>query len=170
VVSGIIIKSQQLQESQLAWLNDNYQFNCERKLSVIVFVDNDPHSAQITSLEQLDCHVIINGAHSNERLHDEVLLFLSAMDNSETNKDVQPIPLVTSSPVLAPSSGSQVNKSNSKTDSSEAAFAGCDVLLVDDDLRNTFALSKVLKKQGMKITLADNGQMALERLCRQRRH
>ena len=38
------------------------------------------------------------------------------------------------------------------------------VLLVDDDLRNTFALSKLLKKHGMNVVIADNGEMALEKL------
>jgi CheY-like chemotaxis protein len=38
------------------------------------------------------------------------------------------------------------------------------VLLVDDDLRNIFALSKLLKKRGMNVVIADNGQMALEKL------
>ena len=38
------------------------------------------------------------------------------------------------------------------------------VLLVDDDLRNTFALSKLLKKHGMNVVIADNGQMALDKL------
>jgi CheY-like chemotaxis protein len=31
-------------------------------------------------------------------------------------------------------------------------------------LRNTFALSKLLKKHGINIIIADNGQMALEKL------
>jgi CheY-like chemotaxis protein len=39
------------------------------------------------------------------------------------------------------------------------------VLLVDDDLRNTFALSRLLRGHGANIVLADNGQMALERLA-----
>ena len=38
------------------------------------------------------------------------------------------------------------------------------LLLVDDDLRNTFALSKLLRKHGLDIVIADNGQMALDRL------
>jgi CheY-like chemotaxis protein len=36
--------------------------------------------------------------------------------------------------------------------------------LVDDDLRNTFALSKLLKKHGLNIVIADNGRMALDKL------
>jgi CheY-like chemotaxis protein len=42
------------------------------------------------------------------------------------------------------------------------------VLLVDDDLRNTFALSKLLKKHGMTVVIADNGQMALEKLAEEK--
>ena len=38
------------------------------------------------------------------------------------------------------------------------------MLLTDDDLRNTFALSKLLKKHGVNVVIADNGQMALEKL------
>ena len=38
------------------------------------------------------------------------------------------------------------------------------VLLVDDDFRNTFALSKMLKKHGMNVTIADNGKMAIDKL------
>jgi CheY-like chemotaxis protein len=41
---------------------------------------------------------------------------------------------------------------------------GRTVLLADDDLRNTFALSKLLKKHGLSVIIADNGQMALEKL------
>jgi len=163
-VSGIIIKSQQLQESQLTWLHDNYQFNNERNISVIVFVDSDPLPEQISLLEQIDCHVIINGAHSNERLHDEVLLFLSGVDNSASKSEVLITP--TPEPIQAPLPKSTVVTDNNttNTNNNESSFAGCEVLLVDDDLRNTFALSKVLKKHGMKVTLADNGQMALDRL------
>lgn len=157
IVSGIIIKTSQLSGHMLTWLNDNYQFNSESKISVIVFVDQDPTQEQITTLAQLDCHVIIDGAHSNQRLHDEVLLFLSNVDNSEPET-----PTTQNTPPMAPALTPSQKPAN--TNNAETSFEGCEVLLVDDDLRNTFALSKVLKKQGMKVTLADNGQMALDRL------
>ena len=38
------------------------------------------------------------------------------------------------------------------------------ILLVDDDLRNTFALSRELEDFGMQVSLADNGQLALDKL------
>lgn len=165
-VSGVIIKSNQLTDEQLAWLNENHQYNDERNVSVIVFVDQAPTQAQTVSMEQLDCHVIIDGAHSNERLHDEVLLFLSNVEpTSESTPQAEPtpVPQPAASVPVAPTPAPQ-NPAPTQTSDGQASFEGCEVLLVDDDLRNTFALSKVLKKQGMKVTLADNGQMALERL------
>lgn len=47
---------------------------------------------------------------------------------------------------------------------SVAALADKRVLLVDDDIRNTFALSMELKRAGMQVALADNGQAALTTL------
>ena len=41
------------------------------------------------------------------------------------------------------------------------------ILLVDDDMRNTFALTKVLEKTGIKVVLAENGQLALDALARE---
>lgn len=163
-VSGIIIKSNQLTDQQLTWLTENHQYNDERNVSIIVFVDQAPTQEQTISMEQLDCHVIIDGAHSNERLHDEVLLFLSKVEPSnESDPEPEQVASPASSVPLTPPPV-QKKPTIPPTADGQASFEGCEVLLVDDDLRNTFALSKVLKKQGMKVTLADNGQMALERL------
>jgi CheY-like chemotaxis protein len=46
----------------------------------------------------------------------------------------------------------------------DKVLQGRTLLLVDDDLRNTFALSKLLKKHGLNIVIADNGRMALDKL------
>ena len=159
-VNGVIIKSQSLNDNMLIWLNDSYQFNSERDISVIIFVDNEPDSNQITSLQQFNCHVIINGAHSNERLHDEISLFLSTVENPlSSHTPIESQSMVTTA-VIDPKI-----ENNNLVIKNEIDFSGCEVLLVDDDLRNTFSLSKVLKKQGMKVILADNGQMALDRLA-----
>ncbi|MFK0571130.1 ATP-binding protein [Endozoicomonas sp.] len=40
-------------------------------------------------------------------------------------------------------------------------FSGQQVLLVDDDLRNSFALSRLLEGQGLKVHLAESGEQAL---------
>ena len=44
---------------------------------------------------------------------------------------------------------------------STKVLAGKSVLIVDDDIRNIFALSSVLEDYGMKITTADNGRDAI---------
>jgi CheY-like chemotaxis protein len=43
------------------------------------------------------------------------------------------------------------------------------VLLVDDDMRNAFALNKFLKSRGMEVTIANNGEKALDILKKETR-
>ncbi len=46
----------------------------------------------------------------------------------------------------------------------DADFSGKKILLVDDDGRNVFAISSVLKDRGMEVLHAENGKVALELL------
>jgi len=46
----------------------------------------------------------------------------------------------------------------------ESAFHHKKILLVDDDMRNIFALSKILNERGMEVLKAENGKIALEML------
>ncbi|MGI9282617.1 MAG: ATP-binding protein [Endozoicomonas sp.] len=46
----------------------------------------------------------------------------------------------------------------------EKSFENETVLLVDDDLRNSFALSCLLQKQGLNVMLAEDGSQAMEKL------
>jgi len=47
---------------------------------------------------------------------------------------------------------------------SSGGLEGKKVLLVDDDMRNVFALCTLLEEQQMKVITADNGKEALEEL------
>jgi CheY-like chemotaxis protein len=47
---------------------------------------------------------------------------------------------------------------------SDKPLAGRKVLIVDDDIRNIFALSTVLEEHEMDVVSADNGRDAIERL------
>ncbi|MEX2490883.1 MAG: response regulator [Nitrospirales bacterium] len=87
--------------------------------------------------------IVIKGAHSSERLLDEVTLFLHSIE-STLSKEQQAIIQMQHHP--------------------DKILQNRKVLFVDDDLRNTFALSKILKKHGMNVVIADNGQMAIEKL------
>lgn len=47
----------------------------------------------------------------------------------------------------------------------DALLRDKEVLIVDDDMRNVYALSMLLKRQGMKITIATNGEEALQKMA-----
>jgi signal transduction histidine kinase/CheY-like chemotaxis protein len=80
-----------------------------------------------------------------------------------TNTNVQ------SSPISA---SSQVVKAAASVDSSESEiaennydnFKGKKILLVDDDMRNIFALSKILQNKGIEVIKAGDGEQALVEL------
>ncbi|WP_051559878.1 response regulator [Marinobacterium jannaschii] len=87
--------------------------------------------------------MVIKGVDAPKRLYDEVMVFLSGIDKKSAG-EIQPHTVST-------------NKLRERN-----------VLLVDDDLRNTYALSKVLKKSGLNVFIADNGEMALSKLSKTR--
>jgi CheY-like chemotaxis protein len=47
----------------------------------------------------------------------------------------------------------------------EALFEGRTVLVVDDDMRNAFALSKTLRAKGFKVLMVQDGVKALDQLA-----
>ncbi|NRA84979.1 MAG: response regulator, partial [Gammaproteobacteria bacterium] len=167
-ISGIIINLEQVDTQTKRWFDDFYQFNGEIDAPIILCLQQEPAMELLTWLEKYDCHVIINGTQAAQRLQDEVELFLSNVDgnfivDTTVHKDTEIHP-ISSTVVPSQLPKEPMLSEASKEQAAYVSVEGCNVLLVDDDLRNTFALSKVLKKQGMKVTLADNGKMALEKL------
>ena len=110
---------------------------------VIVYTARELSEEENRRLSQYTGSIIIKGVKSPERLLDEVTLFLHSVESTLTS-DQQEIIRMQHDP--------------------DKMLQGRTLLLVDDDLRNTFALSKLLKKHGMNIVIADNGQMALDKL------
>ncbi|HVY13564.1 MAG TPA: response regulator, partial [Alphaproteobacteria bacterium] len=110
---------------------------------VIVYTAKELTEEENRKLNRYTGNIIIKGAKSPERLLDEVTLFLHSVE-STLSKDQQEMIRMQHNP--------------------DKVLKGRTVLLTDDDLRNTFALSKLLKKHGMNVIIADNGQMALDRL------
>jgi CheY-like chemotaxis protein len=51
-----------------------------------------------------------------------------------------------------------------RLDSGDAVLHGRKVLVIDDDIRNVFALTSWLEQRGMKVVFAENGREGLERL------
>ena len=48
--------------------------------------------------------------------------------------------------------------------SGDAPLQGKKVLVIDDDIRNVFALTSTLEQRGMKVVFAENGREGIERL------
>jgi CheY-like chemotaxis protein len=87
--------------------------------------------------------IVIKDVRSQERLLDEVSLFLHRVVSE------------------MPEKARQIIRDLHDTD---ALLRDKTVLIVDDDMRTTFALSHLLSERGMKTLKAENGEKALRRL------
>lgn len=110
---------------------------------IIVYTGKELTREEHDELEKYAESIIIKGVRSEERLLDETALFL--------HRTVKNLP--ESKQII-------VNKMFDK----EAVFNGKKILLVDDDSRNVFALSKILTEHGIEIVKAENGKIALDML------
>ncbi len=108
---------------------------------VIVYTGRDLTREEERELYRHADSIIIKGARSEERLLDEITLFLHRMVSD------------------LPQSKQRMLQDLHNRD---AALEGKTVLIVDDDMRNLFALSKVLTEKGLRVLKADNGRKALE--------
>lgn len=110
---------------------------------IIVYTGKELTQEEYKELNHYTGSIVIKGAHSPDRLLDEVSLFLQHVNKS--------LPF------------EQRHGVNMLHDGDET-LKGRKILLVDDDLRNTFALSKLLQHYEMDVVMADNGKLALEML------
>ncbi len=94
--------------------------------------------------------MVLKSNKSNDRLIDEVSLFMNKLKETEPN--VAPKPWA----VAAKSRG---------ISTIEKALKGKKILITDDDMRNIFALSSALQGYDMNMVIANNGRQALERLA-----
>ncbi len=112
-------------------------------LPIIIYTGKDLDSKEETQLRKYAESIIIKDVKSPERLLDETTLFLHRVEaNLPEDK----------------------RKILQKLYNKEELFEGKKILLVDDDIRNVFALSSVLESYRMEVTFAENGREALEML------
>jgi CheY-like chemotaxis protein/signal transduction histidine kinase len=111
------------------------------ELPVVVFTGKDLSPEEDSRLHSLARSVIVKDVESPERLLDETALFL--------HRVVSDLPL---------------EKQNmlDRLHRSDEALVGKQVLIVDDDVRNIFALSSVLERRGMIVLSAGTGREAIE--------
>ncbi|WP_377154878.1 response regulator [Roseateles sp. UC29_93] len=110
---------------------------------VIVYTGHTLTPQQEQQLRRYSRSIIIKGARSPERLLDEVTLFLHQVEAQ-----------------LPPERQRMLKEVRARDNMLE----GRRVLVVEDDVRNIFALSAVLEPKGVKVDIARNGREALERL------
>lgn len=113
------------------------------KLPVIIYTGRDLTLEETERLGKYSTSIVLKNALSMERLLDETALFMHRVEQE------------------MPEAHRRILEELREKDSN---IAGKRVLIVDDDMRNAFALSKFLKNKGVEITIADNGQKALELL------
>jgi CheY-like chemotaxis protein/nitrogen-specific signal transduction histidine kinase len=112
---------------------------------VIVYTGRDLTADEEQQLRRYSKSIIIKGAKSPERLLDEVTLFLHQV--------VSELP-------------AEQQRMLEKARSRDAALEGRRILVVEDDVRNVFALTSILEPRGAEIRIARNGREALEALER----
>ncbi|MDE0856435.1 MAG: response regulator, partial [Nevskia sp.] len=107
---------------------------------VVVYAERELSQDEVMRLRAHTDSIVVRGARSDERLLDEVSLFLHSLRTPAGRAAVVHV-------------------------QTEAAdLAGRTVLVVDDDMRNIFALSKVLRARGLNVLMAQDGPKALAQL------
>lgn len=110
-------------------------------LPIIIYTGKDLDAKEETRLRKYAESIIIKDVKSPERLLDETTLFLHRVEaNLPEDK----------------------RKILQKLHNKEELFEGKKILLVDDDVRNVFALSSVLESYRMNVVYAENGREAIE--------
>ncbi len=116
-------------------------------LPIIVYTGKELTRKQETELRRMAKTIIVEDVKSLDRLLAETALFLHRVEANLPQPKRQMLDqLYKLDPILI----------------------GRKVLIVDDDVRNIFALTSVLERQQMQVVYAENGRDAIELLRRRR--
>ena len=113
------------------------------ELPVVVFTGQELSPEDDTRLRTLARSVVVKGVESPERLLDETALFL--------HRVIADLP-------------EEKQRMLARLHASDDDLVGKAVLVVDDDVRNIFALSSLLERRGMTVLTASTGREAIATL------
>jgi len=116
-----------------------------RNLPIVINTAKDLNRKEVAKLKRYAKTIVIKDARSPERLLDETALFLHRSQASLPEAQRRML---------------------EEIHAAEGGLAGRKVLIVDDDLRNIFALSSLLERQQMQVSFAENGRDGIEVLER----
>jgi HAMP domain-containing protein/CheY-like chemotaxis protein/signal transduction histidine kinase len=114
-----------------------------REVPIIVYTGRDLTPEEETELKRVTDAIIVKSVNSPEHLLDETALFLHRIEANLPESKRRML--------------QQVHQS-------DPVFVGRKVLVVDDDVRNIFAITSVLERQGMVVTFAENGRRGIDTL------
>ena len=113
------------------------------RVPIIIYTGRELTRDEEKELNRYAESIIIKGVKSPERLLDETALFLHRVEADLPEEQRGMLKMV---------------------HDKEALLHGKTLLLVDDDMRNVFALSSVLEEKGMEVIIARNGLECLDKL------
>lgn len=113
-------------------------------LPVIIFTGKSLSKSEELRIKQYADSIVVKTAHSYQRILDEVSLFLHLVE--ENNKDDR--------------GGSKYKRLGALNE----VLANKKIMVVDDDVRNIFSLTKALEMHNMNVITAVDGKEALKQL------
>jgi CheY-like chemotaxis protein len=112
-------------------------------IPVIIYTGKELTRREETKLKQFSDAIVVKDASSPERLLDETALFLHRVERKLPQEKRRML---------------------EQLHSADQVFRGKKILIVDDDVRNVFALTSVLEASGMDVLYAENGRDGIETL------
>ena len=112
-----------------------------KNVPIIIYTGQSITQDEYRVLNQFTPSIVIKGAESPERLLDDVSLFLHHVGEKYSNKQHETLQML---------------------HDENAMLAGRRVLVVDDDMRNVFAITRILEQTGIEVIQAENGQVAID--------
>ncbi len=114
-----------------------------REIPVIVYTGKELTEQEETKLRHVAESIIVKDVKSPERLLDETALFLHRVEENLPERK---------------------RKMLRQVHQQDPALTGKKILVVDDDMRNIFAVTSVLERQKMEVVYAETGQAGLQML------
>jgi signal transduction histidine kinase/DNA-binding response OmpR family regulator/HAMP domain-containing protein len=129
-----------------------------RRVPVVVYTAAELSAREEEVLRRAGCEVVVKGGlEANRALRDQVGRFLARVSSDvvPAKRRAMPARALTGNGA-APAAAVESEKATP----APRALAGRTVLVVDDDVRNVFALTAMLERHGMRVVPAEGGQEA----------
>ncbi|QTA80055.1 Two component system response regulator/histidine kinase, HAMP and GAF domains-containing [Desulfonema limicola] len=123
------------------------------QIPVIIYTGRELTQEEHSQLKKYSQSIIIKNEKSQERLLNELELFLNRIEEPETPEKTR-----TSEKIKNTEEPEGTEKKQ------EVNMSGKKILIVDDDMRNVFVLTSLLEEKNFEIIVGSDGKEALEQL------